>query len=165
VLHRRDSVPEICTKAVFEMQDDASGDSTAIFLKAPYSSCTCANGELFCAYLGALILLLYVIQMTEDDDFESLVTRLPDLIHKVEAECIPVSMAFPRPGSVGKHEDMQVVRAIKEAWDEDEADFTMQEEDEEVLAEVICNEAIPGVGVADVSEAPTLPLCQMARTG
>jgi hypothetical protein len=59
---------------------------------------------------------------------------------------------------------MQVARAIKEAWDEDEADNAMHEEDEEVLAEVICNETIPGVGVADVSEAPTLrPLCQMAR--
>ena len=39
----------------------------------------------------------------------------------------------------------------------------MREEDEEVLAEVIRNETIPGVGVMDVSEADTLPICRITR--
>jgi hypothetical protein len=42
----------------------------------------------------ALILLLHVIQQTEDH-FKRLVAGHPDPIHKVEAEYIPVSMAFP----------------------------------------------------------------------
>jgi hypothetical protein len=74
-------------------------------------------------------------------------------------------MDFPRPGSEGKQEDMQVARAIiKHAGDGYQSDNVMQEEDEEVLAEVIRNETIPGgVGVMDVSEANTLPICQTTR--
>jgi hypothetical protein len=149
-------------RAVIDLQNEANGNPIVHFQKTPRSLCTCGNGGLFCAHLGALILLLHVIQKTEDD-FESLVARLPDPIHKVEAECIPVSMAFPRPGSEGKHEEMQVVRDVKQAVDEDQLDDAMREADEEVLVEVICNKIIPGIGVMDVSEADTLPICQMTR--
>ena len=136
-------------RAIFNLQED-----DATFLPNPFSTCACANGGLFCAHLGALLIQLQIIQSCQDEDFAELIKLLPEPIHSVEAEAIPISLAFPPPGSEEKQQDLEVTRAVKRLMEEAEADEEIREEDAEVLSE-----AIIGLGVPDVADAMTLQVC------
>jgi hypothetical protein len=142
-------------RAIFNLQEDDEGIPAATFLPNPFSSCACANGGLFCAHLGALLIQFQIIQSCPDEDFAELIKLLPEPIHSVEAEAIPTSMAFPPSGSEEKQQDLEVTRIVKRLMMADaEADEEIREEDADVLSE-----AIIGLGVRDVADAMTVKVC------
>lgn len=107
---------------VFAVDKD---NNVTVYIRNPVSRCDCANGCWFCAHMGALILILFVIQQRPQWDFKMLLKMLPDPIHSVAAQCIPVSFVFPKRGSEASKFDSKV---LKDALKRVNADQLLEEE-------------------------------------
>lgn len=70
------------------------------FIPCPVSYCQCANGYRFCTHIGALLLLLYLIEKQNELNFNDMKSFLPTPIITVAQTPIPLTFTFPPPGSV-----------------------------------------------------------------
>ena len=61
------------------------------FIKSPFSRCSCAAGNMFCAHMLGLNLLCQVTQMHPTWDRTKLQNRLPSHVEQVQRLCIPVT--------------------------------------------------------------------------
>ncbi|KAL7457783.1 hypothetical protein ACHAWC_009318 [Mediolabrus comicus] len=62
-----------------------------VFIKSPYSRCSCAAGNMFCAHMLGLNLLCQVAKRHPTWDKVTLQNHLPSRIDKLQRLCIPVS--------------------------------------------------------------------------
>lgn len=61
------------------------------FIKSPYSRCSCAAGNMFCAHMLGLNLLCQVAKKHQNWDRNILQENLPSHVEQVQRLCIPVS--------------------------------------------------------------------------
>ena len=61
------------------------------FIKSPYSRCSCAAGNMFCAHMLGLNLLCQVAKKHQNWDRNILQEHLPSHVEQVQRLCIPVS--------------------------------------------------------------------------
>ena len=144
-------------------------DNGAVYLTSPHSRCGCANGALFCAHMGGLLLLLLLCTIQQTDvSFDDLILCLPEPILNVTADGIPVSMAYPQPGADDSYHESMLKRAAQERSTnvtEEESEQALADEDEKVLREATTHETIPLLNVPDVYLDHLLLFVKAQRNG
>jgi hypothetical protein len=65
------------------------------FLQAPASRCNCPAGRLFCSHMLGFIVLLSMIQDTnENEDYDWLLSNMPDPVKSLHSICLPFKYMF-----------------------------------------------------------------------